>query len=117
MPRHHLLRFNKLSGLDIRLASGLCVGCTQSTYFYHTEILAYVSITPFSCVCMEKMPGGRQSVNAGQVVHQQLRRVWELVGPNPSGRALNGAACPTDDHSSPMGGKALPQLQRGGDAP
>ena len=42
MPRHHLPRFNELSGLDTRLASGLCAGRAQSAYFYSTEILAYV---------------------------------------------------------------------------
>jgi hypothetical protein len=43
MPRHHLPRFDESSGLDTRLASGLCAGRAQSTYFYHTEILAYVT--------------------------------------------------------------------------
>ncbi len=32
MPRHHLPRFDKSSGLDTRLASGLCAGRAQSTY-------------------------------------------------------------------------------------
>ena len=43
MPRHHLPRFNKSSSLDTRLASGHCAGRAQSTYFYRTEILAYVT--------------------------------------------------------------------------
>jgi hypothetical protein len=38
MPRHHLPRFDELSGLDTHLASGLCAGRTQSTYVYSTEI-------------------------------------------------------------------------------
>ena len=44
MPRHHLPRFDKSSSLDTRLASGLCAGRVQSTYFYCTEILAYVTL-------------------------------------------------------------------------
>jgi hypothetical protein len=43
MPSHHLPRFNELSSLDTHLASGLCAGRAQSTYFYRTEMLAYVS--------------------------------------------------------------------------
>ena len=50
MPRHHLPRFDKLSGLDTRLASGLCAGRAQSTYFYSTEILAYV--TPYDHISL-----------------------------------------------------------------
>ena len=42
MPRHHLPRFDESSSLDTCLASGLCAGRAQSTYFYRTEILAYV---------------------------------------------------------------------------
>ncbi len=33
LQHHHLLRFNKSSGLDTHLASGLCAGHTQITYF------------------------------------------------------------------------------------
>ena len=62
------------------------------------------------------MPGGQGLVKAGGVVHGQSHRVWELVGPDPAGRASNKAACSTDDRSPPVGGKALPQLQWGGDA-
>ncbi len=50
MPRHHLPRFNEPPGLDTRLASGICARHAQSTYFYSTEILVYVSAAGVSAV-------------------------------------------------------------------